>query len=92
MYYLGSRFYDTEICRFINADSIDILDVQDDLEDLNLYAYCNNNPVNYEDPEGTVAVSLGFVSLTVIVVTYVYVAGVRKQVKEKKSLLNSPAV
>ena len=40
-YYVGSRYYDPEVCRFINADTVDILGVQDNLNDKNLYAHCD---------------------------------------------------
>ena len=39
MYYLKSRYYQPEICRFISADTIEVLDCQGDLNDKNLYAY-----------------------------------------------------
>ena len=51
-YYVGSRYYDPEVCRFINADTVDILGVQDNLNDKNLYAYCDNNPVMRVDTTG----------------------------------------
>ena len=47
-YYLNSRYYDPEICRFINADKLDYLD-PDNLNGLNLYVYCLNNPTNRLD-------------------------------------------
>ena len=44
LYYLNSRYYDPELGRFINADSISILSQsQVDLNGLNLYVYCFNN-------------------------------------------------
>ena len=55
MYYLGSRFYDTEICRFINADDLDYLGASGDFIGYNLYAYCANNPVNCKDEDGKFA-------------------------------------
>ena len=51
-YYLQSRYYDPETCRFINADTTDILEAQDDLYDKNLFAYCDNNPVVRTDDDG----------------------------------------
>ena len=42
-YYLQSRYYDPVTCRFINADSII---GTDDILGSNLFAYCDNNPVN----------------------------------------------
>ena len=54
LYYLGSRYYSPQLCRFISADDIDILEVQDDLYDKNLYAYCDNNPVMRKDVGGDI--------------------------------------
>ena len=53
MYYLKSRYYDPEICRFISADSVTVMiDSPMSLADKNLYAYCDNDPVNKKDEEG----------------------------------------
>ena len=83
MYYLKSRYYQPEICRFISADTTDVLEIQEDFDDLNLYTYCNNNPINWEDPDVTIALELGYVALTVLVFTYVYIAGVRRKKKQQ---------
>ncbi|MCK9470373.1 MAG: RHS repeat-associated core domain-containing protein [Bacilli bacterium] len=47
-YYLNSRYYDPLIGRFINADDIGVLTEGE----LNLFAYCANNPVMHVDPNG----------------------------------------
>ncbi len=53
LYYLNSRYYDPELGRFINADSLSILEnTKDVINGLNLYAYCINNPVNTSDDDG----------------------------------------
>ena len=53
MYYLKSRYYDPEICRFISADDVTVMiDSPMSLTDKNLYAYCDNDPVNKKDEEG----------------------------------------
>lgn len=49
-YYLNSRYYDPEVGRFINADAV--LGANGGIVGYNLFAYCNNNPVNYSDPSG----------------------------------------
>ena len=54
LYYLQSRYYDPSIGRFIAADAF-ISTGQGNLG-TNMYAYCNNNPVNFADPTGTSAV------------------------------------
>ena len=58
MYYLKNRYYDPEIRRFINPDQIDILDVQDNLYNKNLYTYCDNNPVSRKDLDGNIWVHI----------------------------------
>ena len=55
-YYLQSRYYDPEICRFINADSYAC--TGRGLIGCNMFAYCNNTPVNYIDIDGHDAVSV----------------------------------
>lgn len=50
-YYLQSRYYDTSICRFINADEIKYVDVDTKLC-TNIFAYCTNDPINKFDPDG----------------------------------------
>ena len=52
LYYLQTRYYEPRAGRFLNADSVDYI-APDLIGGLNLYAYCNNNPVMYSDPEGT---------------------------------------
>ena len=53
MYYLQSRYYDPQICRFINADSTDYLGATGTLLSYNLFAYCENDGVNTIDATGT---------------------------------------
>ncbi len=52
-YYLQSRYYDPEIGRFINADSYASTDATG-LLSTNMFAYCENDPVNRSDPSGEV--------------------------------------
>ena len=51
LYYLQSRYYDPQTGRFINIDDISYLDPEN-INGLNLFAYCLNNPINYVDPMG----------------------------------------
>ena len=52
-YYLQSRYYDPFICRFINFDNPDIaLITSEQHNGINLFIYCNNNPINNEDSFG----------------------------------------
>ena len=50
LYYLQSRYYDPELCRFISADSY--LVAGNILQGTNMFTYCLNNPVRYSDPSG----------------------------------------
>ena len=53
LYYLNSRYYDPETGRFINVDDIDVIsDYKDILNGLNLFMYCNDNPVMLTDESG----------------------------------------
>lgn len=51
-YYLQSRYYDPTIGRFVNSDELAFLDASGTMLGCNLFAYCENNPVNYSDPWG----------------------------------------
>lgn len=71
MYYLQSRYYDPNNCRFISPDDTSYLGANGDLVSYNLYAYCSNNPVNYTDPTGKfinilIGASVGFVVSAVV--------------------------
>lgn len=51
LYYLQSRYYDPNTCRFINADG-GIYAVDSGINGCNLFAYCANNPIIYADMTG----------------------------------------
>ncbi|MDE6047747.1 MAG: hypothetical protein K2F56_03865, partial [Anaeroplasmataceae bacterium] len=51
LYLVTTRYYNPEWCRFISPDSIEYLD-PNNINGMNLYAYCRNNPINYVDPDG----------------------------------------
>ena len=51
-YYLQSRYYDPKICRFINAD--DFASTGQGILGHNMFAYCGNNPVIFEDSSGAI--------------------------------------
>ena len=54
-YYLQTRYYDPSICRFISADQLELLGTLADYPgQINLYAYCNNNPIMHTDPTGEI--------------------------------------
>lgn len=49
-YYLRSRYYDPQIARFISEDTV--TGQYNDPLSLNLYTYCQNDPITYDDPNG----------------------------------------
>ena len=72
LYYLNTRYYDAAIGRFISIDGIEYLDPET-INGLNLYAYCNNNPVMNIDPNGNkwwhwVVAAVAVVGITVATV------------------------
>jgi len=50
LYWYGSRYYDPQIARFTQADTI--VPIPGDPQSLNRYSYCRNNPLIYTDPTG----------------------------------------
>ena len=70
---IGVFGYDAEVGRFINMDDISILDeTKHQINGLNLYMYCGNNPVMNYDPDGRLFTSfllgLAIASVTMAIV------------------------
>ena len=86
-YYLNSRYYDPETGRFLNAD--DPAYIGDSGIEGNLYAYCGNNAVNMEDPDGYFALSAktaAFIADSLISVIVILLVHKLKAVKNKTSI------
>jgi len=64
LYYLQSRYYNPEWGRFINADGL--VGTPGKLISHNMFAYCENNPVNLGDPDGRFAIQL-MIGIAVVV-------------------------
>ena len=63
-YYLQSRYYDPNVCRFINADEFNILyNAVGNVLGANVFIYCMNNPVMHVDYSGHYVVYY-FINLT----------------------------
>ena len=65
LYYLQSRYYDSETGRFINADS----QLNEDILGDNLFCYCGNNPIVRYDHGGQFwdyVVDIGFLAWSVV--------------------------
>ena len=65
-YYCKTRYYSPTWCRFISPDSINYLEPEN-INGLNLYMYCNNNPIMYVDPTGNSPDSIWKTLLGVVV-------------------------
>ena len=63
LYYVSSRYYDPETCRFINVDDVDLLGANGDFTSYNLFAYCGNNPVSRQDPNGRFWITAGIMAV-----------------------------
>jgi len=53
--YLGQRYYDPELRRFLSIDPVGF--TPQNTESFNRYTYANNNPYKYVDPDGRQAVT-----------------------------------
>ena len=56
--YFGARYYDPVVGRFMGVDPVGLQ--EDNLHSFNRYAYGNNNPVRYLDPDGNSPLDVGF--------------------------------
>ena len=52
--YMGARYYDPAVGRFMGADPK--LLAENNMHSFNRYAYANNNPYRYKDPDGRASV------------------------------------
>ena len=75
LYWLESRFYDPEIGRFISPDGVDYI-TPSSINGLNLYAYCNNDPVNYCDPSGHFPILACILGITALIGMGLTIGGV----------------
>ena len=64
LYYLKTRYYDPQTCRFVTIDDLQYLDPET-INGLNLYAYCANNPILYVDPNGTSILFAIFIGIVI---------------------------
>ena len=57
-YYLQSRYYDSEMGRFLNADAL--MSTGQGILGNNMFAYCGNNPENTSDFTGDIPKELDY--------------------------------
>ena len=75
LYYLQSRYYDPETCRFINADDANII-LFNEQKAINLFAYCKNDCVNKVDHYGFIAIELTAATLSVALAALCAIAAI----------------
>ena len=63
-YWVSSRYYSPELCRWLSPYSIEYLEPQS-INGLNLYVYCNNDSINKYDSTGHFAISLTLLGLII---------------------------
>ena len=73
LYYLQSRYYDPNVGRFINADDTNYLNATGTVLGCNLFAYCENDPVNRVDPEGNLSVGFSMIIGAILGVLGLYI-------------------
>ena len=74
LYCLGARYYSPVWRRFISPDDTAYLDPENP-NGLNLYAYCYNDPVNYVDPSGHMAMTTFGLGAIIAIVSAAIVIG-----------------
>ena len=65
LYYCNARYYSPKWRRFISPDDTAYLDSKS-VNGLNLYCYCYNDPVNFADPSGNLAVSVAILIVAIL--------------------------
>jgi hypothetical protein len=74
MYYLNSRYYNSEWGRFINADEFG--GKVGEVLSHNIFIYCENNPVNKIDPEGHFVFALPLIGLAAKAIAAIVVVAI----------------
>ena len=75
MYYCKSRFYVPLWHRWLNSDSISCLEPEN-ITSLNLFTYCNNNPVMYVDRSGHFPILATILCVTALIGMGLTIGGV----------------
>jgi RHS repeat-associated protein len=75
--YFGARYYDPVMGRFMGVDSVGFS--EGNLHSFNRYAYANNNPYKFRDPDGRFAIVEGFLIGIGVVGTVGYAVATTEQ-------------
>ena len=85
LYYLQSRYYNPEIGRFINQD--ELTSTGQGLLEHNMYAYCNNNPVNSLDVNGEIAITSVGAAILIFGAATAVISSLPKAIESGKTLV-----
>ena len=75
-YYLNTRYYSPELCRFISSDGY--VQTGQSLLDKNMFAYCLNDPVNLLDQTGEFAWAVALIVIAACTIIGGVIGGLRK--------------
>ena len=92
LYYVGSRYYDPVVGRWISADDVAFIGATGDFVSYNLYVYCGNNPVNQKDSMGYFTIFMNLVCAAVNIGTSYLAAKITGQEYTWKNALVDGAV
>ncbi len=70
--YMGARYYDPSARRFISPDPVSAMAALNNPKMLNRYAYANNNPISYTDPDGRIPVDYAVDGISVGISAAIY--------------------
>ncbi len=65
LYYLQSRYYDPVTGRFLNADDATYIGATGTALSTNVFAYCENNPITYNDKYGYFSIPTFVISIAI---------------------------
>ena len=93
LYYLHSRYYDPQTCRFVNGDGY--VSTGQGILGSNMFAYCENNPVNRIDPSGEIAITATITGTAIGVALWKFgmvLLGIMVTYLIVDALVNSPSI
>ena len=90
MYYLNSRYYSPDLCRFLNSDGI--YDTNTGMLSHNMFAYCNNNPVNRVDFGGTFSFLVALVAVVAVSLITTVIGNVLLKKKASENIVSNAGV
>ena len=73
-YYLQSRYYSSNLCRFLNADMLEFASFEKEAAGgTDIFVYCSNCPTNHKDPTGSIKRTISRWTAETLIETFMYV-------------------